>query len=95
MRVMPFFGQKMLNTQHSVGRCTCKSPIMKWPNACKVFKTNSLEPDAASHNNASWYIDTDGFLEHSPSEESLYYKGPALQKLILVFLGGPHLYEYI
>ena len=24
------FGQKLLNTQHGVGRCTCKSPLMKW-----------------------------------------------------------------
>ena len=28
-------GQKLLNIQHSVGRCTCKSPIMKWANAFK------------------------------------------------------------
>ena len=29
------FGQKLLNTQHSVGRHTCKSPIMKWANTLK------------------------------------------------------------
>ena len=33
--VMLFFGQKLLNTQHSVGRCAHKSPIMKWVNALK------------------------------------------------------------
>ena len=27
-----FFSQKLLNTQRSVGRCTCKSPIMKCAN---------------------------------------------------------------
>ena len=29
------FGQKLLNTQHNVGRCACKSPIMMWENALK------------------------------------------------------------
>ena len=32
------FGQKLLNTQHSVGRCTYKSPIMKW---AKMLKESS------------------------------------------------------
>ena len=41
----------------------------------RVFQKNLLKPNAASHNNASWYTDTDGFLEHSPSRENLYYKG--------------------
>ena len=30
--VMLCFGQKLLNTQCCVGRCSCKSPIMKWAN---------------------------------------------------------------
>ena len=46
-------------------------------------KKNSLKSVAASHNNASWHTDTDGFLEHSPRGGSLYYKGPALQEIIL------------
>ena len=54
-----------------------------------VFKKNSLEPNSASHNTTSWYTDTDGFLEHSPSRGSLSYKGPALQKIIPVFWGVP------
>ena len=29
------FGQKLLNTQHGVGRCTGKSSIMKWANMLK------------------------------------------------------------
>ena len=29
------FGQKLLNTQHRVGRCACKSPVMKWANVLK------------------------------------------------------------
>ena len=41
----------------------------------KSLQKNSLKPNAAFHNNTSWYTDTDGFLEHSPSEGSLYYKG--------------------
>ena len=33
------FGQKLLNTQCSVGRYTCKSPIVKWANVLKrVFE---------------------------------------------------------
>ena len=76
------FGQKLLNTQCSVGRCARKSPIMKWANALKESSKNSLMLNTASHNNASWCTDTDGFLEYSPSRGSLYYKGPALQKII-------------
>ena len=67
------FGQKLLNTQHSVSQCACKSLFMKWANMLKrEFKNNSLMLNAASHNNASWYTDTDGFLENSPSGGSLY-----------------------
>ena len=81
------FAQKLLSTQGVVGRCAGKSLIMKWANALKESKKkNSLKQNAASHNNASWYTDTDGFLEHSPS---LYYKEPALQKIIPGFLGVP------
>ena len=36
-------GQKLLNTQHRVGRCTCKSPIMNWANMLRVLKKNSLK----------------------------------------------------
>ena len=76
MGAMEFFGQNMLSTQPCVGRCARKSPIMKWANALKESsKKNSLKSNAASHNNASWYTDTDGILEHSPSGGSLYYKG--------------------
>ena len=49
---------------------------------------NTLKPNAASHSNASWYTDTDGFLEHSPSGGSLYYMGPTVQKII-PFWGVP------
>ena len=54
----------------------------------RVFKTNSLKPNAASYNNASWYTGTDGFLEHSPSEGNLYYKEPALPMIIPAWVGG-------
>ena len=50
-------------------------------------KGNSLKPNTASHINTSWYTDTYGFLENSPSGGSLYFKGPTLQKIIPV-LGG-------
>ena len=73
------FGQKLLHTQCGVGRCVHKAPSMKWANVLSLQK-NSLKPNAASHDNASWYTDTDGFLEHSPRGGSLYYKGPAFRK---------------
>ena len=37
-RVQAIFGQKLLNTQHGVGSCTHKSPIMKWANMLNVLK---------------------------------------------------------
>ena len=37
-------------------------------------KKKSLKPNTASHNNVSWFADTDGLLEHSPSGESWYHK---------------------
>ena len=68
----------------------CKSPVMKWANMLKESsKKNSLKPNAASHNNASWSTDTDGLLEHSPTGGSLYYKGPALYKIIPGLGGFP------
>ena len=75
------FVQKVLNTQHSVARCSLKSTIMKWSNMLKEYsKKNSLKLNAASQN-TSGNTDTDGFLEHSSSRGSLYYKGPSLQKI--------------
>ena len=60
--------------------------------ALKVFKKYSLKPNTASHNNASWYTGTDGFLEYTPSGESLNYKGPALLKIIPDFWGSPQIH---
>ena len=54
-------------------------------------KKISLKPNAASHNNASWYTDTDGLLEYSPNGASLYYKGYIFQKIIPVW-GAPLMY---
>ena len=65
---------------------------MRWKSSKKI----SLKPNAVSHNNTSWYTDTDGFLEHSPSRGSLYYKKIitifALQKIITIFWEGALLY---
>ena len=66
------FGQKLLNTQLSMGRCAPKSPIMKCANALKESsKKNSMKLNTTSHNNASWYTVTNGFLEHSFSRGKL------------------------
>ena len=77
-------GQKLLKDRRGVGRCTCKSHIMQWANSLRVFKKNSLKPNAASPS-ASCYTDTNGSLEHSPSRASMYYRGPTLQKTIPVW----------
>ena len=60
----------------------------------RVLEKNSLKPNAASHDNASWCTDTDGILEHSPSGGGLSYRGPALQKVI-PFGGSPISIIYI
>ena len=63
-------------------------PLTKWANTLEESLKNSPKLNAASHT-TSWHTDKDGFLKHSPSEGSLYYKGPTLQKIILCFLGPP------
>ena len=44
----------------------------------RVFKKNSLKLNTASHNNTSWYTDTDGLLEYSPSGEVSVLQGACL-----------------
>ena len=61
---------------------------MKWTNALKESSKDSLKPNAASHNNTSWYTDMGGCLEHSSSGGNLYYMRPALQEIIPVFGGS-------
>ena len=65
--------------------------IMKQVNelkeSSKKKKKKIAEAELSLLNNTSWFTPRGGFLEHSPSRGSLYYKGTALQKIIL-FLGG-------
>ena len=37
------FGQKLLNTQHGVGRCAVKSPAMKWADPLKESSEKFME----------------------------------------------------
>ena len=60
----------------------------------RVFKKFSMRLNAASHHNASWYTDTDGFLEHSPSRGSLYYQQPHPPEDNSGVWGGPH-YRFV
>ena len=39
------WGGQPLNTQHSVGRCACKSPIMKWTNTLKESSKKFTEAE--------------------------------------------------
>ena len=81
------FGQKLLNIQHGVGRCAHKSLIMRWANASSLKKINSVKPNAASHNNASWCTDTDGVLGARPPEDNSSVLGvpPYLSLAPLIF----------
>ena len=81
MGVMLFFGQKLLNTQKCGQVCLLITHHEMGKHVERVFKKNALKLNIASHNR---YTGTDGFLEHSPSGGSLYYKGPALQKVIFL-----------
>ena len=60
---------------------------------CKSLQKKFTEAKPDPHNTASWYTDTDGFLGHSHcGRKPVYYKKPALQKIILGF-SGPHSYK--
>ena len=55
--VMLFFGQKLLNTQHSVGRCAGKSP-KKWVNMFESSKKKITETQCSlsqKHQLVHWY----------------------------------------
>ena len=76
-------------THHEMGKCVER-----------VFKKISLKLNAASHNNASWYIDTDGFLEHLPSGEACTTRGPPSRRLFYfcfldVCIYFMHIHKYI
>ena len=66
-----------------------KSSTMKWANTLKEASKEIHWHCTQSLSQVSWCTDTEGTLEHSPSGRSLYYKGPALQKIILGYFGSP------
>ena len=59
----------------------------------RVFKNNSLKLNAASHTTTSWYIDTDGFLEHSPSRKPVLQGACPPEDNSGFFCGGPPSYS--
>ena len=84
------FGQKLLNTQPECGQMRLLVHNLSWSGQTRwIFKQKLTDPNAASHNNASWNADTDGFPGHSPSGGSLSCRGSTLQKIILVFCPPP------
>ena len=93
-RIHAVFGQKLLNTQHGVGRCAREMG----KHIERIFKKKKKIIEAhrgLSPDSTSWYTDTDGSLAHSPSGGNQYYKRPTLQKTIL-FLGVlPHTSVFI
>ena len=50
----------------------------------------SLKPNVASHNNASWYTDTDGFSEYSPSQGNPVLQGAHPLEDHSGLFGAPH-----
>ena len=46
----------------------------------KNLKKKSLKPNTASHNNARWYTDTDGSLEHSAGKGTYITRGPSSRR---------------
>ena len=78
------FDQKLLNTQRGVGRCVVSHPSwngQRWKSLPKKFteaKCSLSQQCQLVH----WYR---WVPKHSPSGGSLYYKGPAFQKIILVY----------
>ena len=88
------FYQKLPSTQSGVGRWAHESPIRKWAHEVKESskkKPHWSQMQPLTPPPAGTLIDgtpTDGCLEHSPSEGSLYYNGLAFWNIILgVFLG--------
>ena len=85
---MAVFDQKLLNTQAHCGHGCSKITHHEMGKPVeRLLRKQFTEANATSHT-TSWYTDTDGFLEHSPSGGRLYYKGPALQKIVLGCFGG-------
>ena len=83
------FGQKLLNTQHGVGRCARKSPIMKWANMSKESSEKLTEAECSLSQQPSWCTDTDGFLEHLPGGGKPVLQGACPPEDNSVFLGPP------
>ena len=63
----------------------------------RVFKNNSMKLNTASHNNASWYTDTDGFLEHSSSwgGDACTTRGLPSRRYSMFFLISPHIFTML
>ena len=55
----------------------------------RVFKKYSPKLNAVSHPTTSWCADTDGFLEHSPSEGACPTRGPPSRRQFRVRLEAP------
>ena len=79
------FGQKLLNTQHCVGRYAHKSPIVKWAKmlneSLKKFTTAEYSL-LQQHQLVQWYR----WVPRTLTGGSLYYKGLTLQKIIQFFV---------
>ena len=93
------FGQKLLNTHiHTHTNYWTLSgvwadmlvnhPSWNGQTHLKSLQKNPLKPNTASHNNASWYSDSGGFLAHLAGE-ACTTRGPPSRIWFWGFLGTP------
>ena len=82
---MPFFIKNSWTPRAAWAGAIINHPLWNGEMCWKSLKKISVGPHSAPPNNTSWYTDSNGFLEHSRSGGSLYYKGPSLQKVIQCF----------
>ena len=67
------FGSRTAEQSVHCGRVRLSIPHHEMGKHIESLQKNSLKLNAASHNNASWYTDTDELRECSPSGGRLYY----------------------
>ena len=83
------FGQKLPTLSMMWAGELVSHPSWNGQTCWKRLQKKFTEAERSLSQHHQWCTDTDGFLEHSPGGGSLYYKGPALQKIIPVFWGVP------
>ena len=94
MGVTLFFCQKLLNTQHGVGRCANKSP-MKWANALKESSKKFTEAKGSlSRKRPAGTLIQMGSWNTYLEGEACITRGPLYRIQFQVFWGPPLCLDY-